>query len=320
MRTGMAKTLTKSMTRSMTKAFTLVELLVVIGIIAVLISILLPSLGRARQQATSVVCQSNLRSIASLLSMYVTENKGYTPPVADQNQYTTFADTLTLMTRPRNYAASAFPGQPATATQFTPAVDSGIFRDGDVPSDDWFEHATAYMGNIRAMGAINIWDPATNNNNGWKQRRFGSLKRPTETMLIWCGPVEVTGGKNYGVYHAFPNALDNYGIYGGHGLANPPIQSWYQDQWYQNPISLGAPIGVGGSPSSQSPGSVTMSYLKAANRDYTSGVYNGIGGSDSCNMRFRHINNTSANFMFIDGHVEARKLGDVRARDVCVNP
>ncbi len=66
------------------KAFTLIELLVVIAIIAVLMGILMPSLKRAREQARSLHCRSNVRTLTMAWLMYKDENDsklvpGFTP-------------------------------------------------------------------------------------------------------------------------------------------------------------------------------------------------------------------------------------------------
>jgi prepilin-type N-terminal cleavage/methylation domain-containing protein/prepilin-type processing-associated H-X9-DG protein len=64
------------------RAFTLVELLVVIGIIAILLALLMPTFSRAREQAQSVACLSNLRQLGSAILMYTNDNKGWFPRAA----------------------------------------------------------------------------------------------------------------------------------------------------------------------------------------------------------------------------------------------
>lgn len=68
------------------KAFSLVELLVVISIIALLLAVLLPALGKARQRAKQVVCQSQLRQVGQLLVIYSNENRGVMFPVGADDE------------------------------------------------------------------------------------------------------------------------------------------------------------------------------------------------------------------------------------------
>jgi prepilin-type processing-associated H-X9-DG protein/prepilin-type N-terminal cleavage/methylation domain-containing protein len=338
--------------------FTLVELLVVIGIIALLVSILLPALNRAREQANLIYCQSNLRTIGQMIRTYETE-WGYSPAAYSQAYYTTYADTLTLMNA-KTYPPAPFALQPlnpistlVSVTSLEPAQDSAVFRDLDVPSDSWSNHSTAYVANVRALGMVDngaqsggpgpdgeggtsggseLWDPyiggysqgkpwAGSGVYGFPQRVAGSIRRPSEVMLMWDGACGIDSTTNYGVHFPMCATLDDYQATYGHGLCYPtPAQTSFSPAYYNNPISLGDPIGIGTNPSSANPGQVTPTYLRVANSDPTSANYNLANGWAANEMRFRHMNNTTANFLFCDGHVESRVLGTVVAKDICLNP
>jgi len=69
----------KSHSSRCSRGFTLIEVLVVVAIIALLIAILLPSLSRAREQARTSVCLTQLKQMGNAVLMYTNDNKSYLP-------------------------------------------------------------------------------------------------------------------------------------------------------------------------------------------------------------------------------------------------
>lgn len=80
------------------RGFTLIELLVVVAIIALLMAILMPSLGRAREQAKTSACASNLRQIGVGMRVYATEYNEYVVP------YYTMSDKVSGVAIRSSYA------------------------------------------------------------------------------------------------------------------------------------------------------------------------------------------------------------------------
>jgi type II secretory pathway pseudopilin PulG len=68
-----------------TSAFSLVEVLVVIAIIVLVVSLVIPALGRARDQANSMACRANLRSLALGCLAYASEHDSILPTSATVN-------------------------------------------------------------------------------------------------------------------------------------------------------------------------------------------------------------------------------------------
>lgn len=59
--------------------FTLIELMIVIGIIAILAAILVPNMVRSKNQGRLSACKQNVRSMASAIESYATDNQGRYP-------------------------------------------------------------------------------------------------------------------------------------------------------------------------------------------------------------------------------------------------
>ena len=102
------------------RGFTLIELLVVISIIALLVSILLPSLNRAREQAKTAICRSNLKNIGLAFMGYAIQNAEQLPPLGDTDPLAGGGSD------PRRYVGKHW---------YERLAETGLVPDGSIKSD-----------------------------------------------------------------------------------------------------------------------------------------------------------------------------------------
>ena len=166
-------------------AFTLIEVLVVVGVIALLIAILVPSLARSREQARSVVCQSNLKQWGNAILMYAQA----------------FTDTLPFEERPD-------PNVPGQDDDQDRVWDN--MPDAEGGAICWFDSLDRYLSmakadeDVKTCPTVRRADPyreesyrmnsklaEVNQENDYYRpyRKLSTLDRPLQTVLLFDGDI-----------------------------------------------------------------------------------------------------------------------------------
>ncbi len=269
----------KGATNAPSQGFTLVELLVVISIIAVLVAMLLPALRQAREAAGNIACLGRLQQIGVGIASYTQENQDYLPYAdspfwlynsSGNGANPTYSNWSLLITG--TLAGGSGLASDSNFVKSTLAFRQKLFTDVDTvpaPGD-----VLDYSCHPRLMPSVGYFQPPfgggpwpasydASTGQPFACYTFGLIDNPSQKILIMDGTQILPGGAG-----AKASNLDGAAINASTNFLLTGTNSWGSQQPFN------------GGPNTDSQG------------------WTGNWG----NIRWRHFENTSANFLFVDGH------------------